>query len=60
LYLFLSQKARASPNNSARAICEKFCARKRRKSAGILPDFKILQRIYGAKVPQSAAGDIVR
>jgi hypothetical protein len=41
-------------------FARQFFVGKRRKSAGILTDFKILQRIPGEKFPQSAAAVIVR
>jgi hypothetical protein len=41
-------------------FARQFFARKRRKAAGILTDFKDLQRIPGGKFPQSAAVVIVR
>ncbi len=47
-------------NKCARANCEEICVKKRRKSAGILTDFKILQRIYGGNLPQGAAAAFVQ
>jgi hypothetical protein len=41
-------------------FARQFFARERRKAAGILTDFKVLQRIPDEKFPQSAAVVIVR
>jgi hypothetical protein len=41
-------------------FARQFFVRERRKAAGILTDFKDLQRMPGGKFPQSAAAAIAR
>ncbi|MCD7856454.1 MAG: hypothetical protein LUG55_01375 [Clostridiales bacterium] len=47
-------------NKWTRANCEEICARKRRKIAVILTDFKIFRRIYGANLLQGAEVHLFR
>jgi hypothetical protein len=60
LFKFYSYALGQDRTTTQERFARQFFVRKRRSSAGILTDFKLMQRIPGEKFPQSAAVVIVR